>query len=94
MSAIGYLQKAGHWNYNLGNPVPLAIANLFQTKVTIISSRPAMEIVTIQPSLQDETHPQYNIGTTLQYAYILLQLTESTTIHVLQQPLELLSCQC
>ena len=38
MSDIGYLQKAGHWNYNLGNAVPLAIANLFQTKVTIISS--------------------------------------------------------
>jgi len=36
-----------------------------------------MEIVTIQPSLQDETHPQYNTGTTLQYAYLAVPSIEN-----------------
>jgi hypothetical protein len=67
---INYLRTPGHWNSEMGNAVPYAVANLFQTSMIIFSSRPGMEVVTIQPLLVDKSHPQFNMWTALQYAYV------------------------
>ena len=67
---VSEMRKEGHWNTELADATPLALANLFQARVMIYSSTPGWPLRTVIPQLTDSTHPHVNKDTFLLYSYL------------------------
>ena len=53
------VKENGIWNESINEAVPLAVANILQTKLRILTSNPVIPCITIDPSLPpDETSSQ------------------------------------
>ena len=66
---VANLHLEGHWNSELSNTFPYAVAYLFQCNVVIYSSMQGLGELNISPILRDVTHPQNKQHTSLKYAF-------------------------
>ena len=59
----------GRWNVSIGNAVPYALSNLFQSNIIIYTDMDGLEVMNIEPTLDDSTHPQANEITQLHLSF-------------------------
>jgi hypothetical protein len=48
-------KEGGHWSTDIADALPVALANILQTYITIYTSRPSQPVYTVVPSLVEAT---------------------------------------